>query len=515
MTDHTMKKNPASIPHSIWPADEIKRAEREAADSLGLTLYELMLRAGEAAFQVARDAYPDSRRWLVLCGHGNNGGDGYVVARLAKAAGIEVTLLAQESDKPLPEEAAQAREAWLNAGGVIHASDIIWPDHIDVIIDALLGTGLTQAPRTSLSTLIERANSHSSPVVAIDIPSGLLAQTGATPGAVMNAAHTVTFVALKPGLLTGKARDVVGALHFDALGLESWLAGQEVHIQRFAASQLSHWLTPRRPTSHKGDHGRLVIIGGDHGTAGAIRMTGEAALRAGAGLVRVLTRSENIAPLLTARPELMVHELTPQSLDDSLQWADVVVIGPGLGQQEWGKKALQKAENFRKPMLWDADALNLLAINPDKRHNRVITPHPGEAARLLGCSVAEIESDRLLSARRLVKRYGGVAVLKGAGTVVAAQSHALGIIDAGNAGMASGGMGDVLSGIIGALLGQKFSPYDAACAGCVAHGAAADVLAARYGTRGMLATDLFSTLQRIVNPDVIDVNHDESSNSAT
>ncbi len=182
----------------------------------------------------------------------------------------------------------------------------------------------------------------------------------------LSAAHTVTFIALKPGLLTGKARDVTGILHYDALGLEGWL-GQ--------------WLTPRRPTSHKGDHGRLAIIGGDQGTAGAIRMAGEAALRTGAGLVRVLTRGENIAPLLTARPELMVHELTPQSLEESLTWADVVVIGPGLGQQEWGKKALQKVENVRKPMLWDADALNLLAINPDKRHNRVITPHPGEAAR--------------------------------------------------------------------------------------------------------------------------------------
>lgn len=291
-------------------------------------------------------------------------------------------------------------------------------------------------------------------MVALDIPSGLMAETGATPGAVIQAAHTVTFIALKPGLLTGKARDVVGSLHHNALGLESWLAGQETHLSRFDATQLSHWLPPRRPTSHKGDHGRLVIIGGDHGTAGAIRMTGEAALRSGAGLVRVLTRSENIPPIITARPELMVHELTPQTLEESLEWADVVVIGPGLGQQAWGKQALQKVENFRKPMLWDADALNLLAINPDKRHNRILTPHPGEAARLLNCSVAEIESDRLLSARRLVKRYGGVAVLKGAGTVIASD-EALGIIDAGNAGMASGGMGDVLSGIIGALLGQK------------------------------------------------------------
>lgn len=502
-----MKKNPESIPHSIWHADDLRHAEKEAADSLGITLYELMQRAGEAAFNVTRTAYPESSHWLILCGHGNNGGDGYVVARLAVAAGIHVTLLALESDKPLPEEASAAREAWLNAGGVIHATDIVWPEEIDVIIDGLLGTGLRSAPRDPVATLIARANAHSAPVVALDIPSGLMAQTGTTPGAVIQAAHTVAFIALKPGLLTGKARDVTGTLHHNALGLESWLAGQETHVSRVDASLLAQWLPPRRPTSHKGDHGRLVIIGGDHGTAGAIRMTGEAALRCGAGLVRVLTRIENSVPIITARPELMVHELTPQSLEESLEWADVVVIGPGLGQQAWGKQALQKVENFRKPMLWDADALNLLAINPDKRHNRILTPHPGEAARLLNCSVAEIESDRLLSARRLVKRYGGVAVLKGAGTVVASD-EALGIVDAGNAGMASGGMGDVLSGIIGALLGQKLPLYDAACAGCVAHGVAADKLAARYGTRGMLATDLFCTLRRVVNPDVIDVEND-------
>lgn len=495
-----MKKNPASIPHSVWPADDLRHAEKEAADSLGITLYELMQRAGEAAFTVARTAYPQSRHWLILCGHGNNGGDGYVVARLALAAGITVTLLALESDKPLPEEATNARQAWLDAAGVIHAADTPWPEGIDLIVDGLLGTGLRSAPRDEVAVLIAHANQHRAPVVALDIPSGLVAQTGTTPGEVIHAAHTVTFIALKPGLLTGKARDVVGALHHNALGLEGWLAGQETAITRFDAVHLAQWLPPRRPTSHKGDHGRLVIIGGDRGTAGAIRMTGEAALRTGAGLVRVLTRSENITPIVTARPELMVHELTPKSLDDSLQWADVVVIGPGLGQESWGKEALRKVENFRHAMLWDADALNLLAINPDKRHNRILTPHPGEAARLLNCSVAEIESDRLHSARRLVKRYGGVVVLKGAGTVVASESGVAGIVDVGNAGMASGGMGDVLSGIIGALLGQKLALYDAACAGCVAHGLAADMLADQYGTRGMLATDLFDTLRRVVNP---------------
>ncbi|WP_194207155.1 bifunctional ADP-dependent NAD(P)H-hydrate dehydratase/NAD(P)H-hydrate epimerase [Superficieibacter sp. 1612_C1] len=508
MTDHKMNTNRASIPHTVWPAQALPHLEQEAADALGITLYELMQRAGLAAFTLARETYPASRHWLILCGAGNNGGDGYVVARLAQAAGIQVSLIALESEKPLPEEAESARNAWLNAAGTIHAPDVAWPEGVDVIIDGLLGTGLRSAPREAIAALIDHANNHPAPVVALDIPSGLLAQTGATPGAVINAALTITFIALKPGLLTGKARDVVGCLHHHALGLEGWLASQEAPYNRFDGAQLADWLKPRRPTSNKGDHGKLLIVGGDHGTAGAIRMTGEAALRAGAGLVRILTRSDNIVPILAARPELMVQELTPEALDDNLEWADVVVIGPGLGQQKWGKQALHKVENFRKPMLWDADALNLLAINPDTRHNRLLTPHPGEAARLLNTSVAEIESDRLLSAQRLVKQYGGTVVLKGAGTVIASHEGSLGIADAGNAGMASGGMGDVLSGIIGALLAQQLPLYEAACAGCVAHGVAADKLAARHGTRGMLATDLFSTLMRVVNPDVIDPEHD-------
>lgn len=502
MTDLSLKITAKSIPHSVWSADWLRTAEKQAADYLGLTLYELMQRAGAAAFNLARELYPQTQHWLVACGYGNNGGDGYVVARLAQAAGIRVTLLALESDKQQPEEAACARESWLDAAGVIHAAEHTWPDDIDLVIDGVLGTGINSAPRDTTAQLIEKCNQHSAPVVALDIPSGLLAETGATPGAVINASHTITFIALKPGLLTGKARDVVGKLHFHALGLEAWLQGQTAPISRVDSAQLAGWLPPRKPTSHKGTNGRLVIIGGDHGTAGAIRMTGEAALRAGAGLVRVLTRSENIAPLLTARPELMVQELTPKALNESLEWADVVVIGPGLGQQEWGKKALEKVENSRKPMLWDADALNLLAINPDKRQNRVITPHPGEAARLLNCAVSLIESDRLLSADRLVKRYGGIVVLKGAGTVVASQNGECALVDVGNAGMGSGGMGDVLSGIIGALLAQKLTPYDAACAGCVAHGAAADVLAQRFGMRGMLASDLLSALYPFVNPDL-------------
>lgn len=482
--------------------EAIAQLEREAADALGMTLFELMQRAGEAVFNRARSLWPESRHWLVLCGHGNNGGDGFVVARLAKAAGLRVTLIAVEGRNALPDEAQQAREAWLGAGGVIHDPTIDWPDDVEVIVDALLGTGINRAPSAPYDRLIEQANCHAADVIAVDLPSGLVATNGTTPGVAVEATLTLTFIALKPGLLTGKARDHVGHLDFHSLSLDSWLVTQQAPMARYDASYLSHWLKPRRPTSHKGDQGRLLLVGGDHGTAGAIRMAAEAALRAGAGLVRVLTHIENVAPLLTARPELMVQELTPSSLDNGLEWADFIVIGPGMGQGPWGKNALKKVENSHKPMLWDADALNLLAISPDKRQNRIITPHPGEAARLLNVKVSEIESDRLLAVRRLAKRYGGVAVLKGAGTLVAEESGKLAIADVGNAGMASGGMGDVLSGIIASLAGQKLPPYDAACAGCVAHGAAADAVAARYGTRGMLATDLFSVLYLFVNPEM-------------
>ncbi|WP_413731309.1 bifunctional ADP-dependent NAD(P)H-hydrate dehydratase/NAD(P)H-hydrate epimerase [Sodalis sp. RH20] len=503
MADHKKKTSSASLPHSVYGAEWLRGWEPEAADLAGVTLYELMERAGAAAWRALSWLYPFAGHYLILAGHGNNGGDAYVVARLARSQRRQVTLIECKGIHSLPEQARLARQAWLDAGGTVLGADAVWPERTDVIIDGLLGTGLAAAPRAPYSTLIAAANGHAAPVVALDIPSGLNAQTGAVAGAVINAAHTLTFIALKPGLLTGKARSVTGRLHYDDLGLAPWLARQAPVMERLTASQLTRWLTPRDPCSHKGDNGRLLIVGGDRGLSGAIRMTGEAALRAGAGLVRVLTREENIASLLTARPELMVEPLNDASLRQGLEWADVIVIGPGLGQTEWGKNALRVVENCTKPMLWDADALNLLAFNPQKRHNRIITPHPGEAARLLNTKVGDIESDRLLAAKNIIKRYGGVVVLKGAGTLIADDEGRMAVADVGNAGMASGGMGDLLSGIIGGLLAQKLPLYEAACAGCVVHGATADQLAAEKGTRGMLATDLLPALSQFVNPERI------------
>lgn len=502
MSNQESKTNPHSLPYSVWPAQALRQLERDGADALGITLYELMQRAGQAVCERGRSLWPEARHWLILCGHGNNGGDGYVVARLAQAAGLQVTLLACESSKPLPQEAQSARNAWLEAGGEIHAADAPWPEQVDLIIDALLGTGINRAPAAPYSTLIQLANAHPAPVFAIDMPSGLSAAQGSAPGAVIEAAHTLSVIALKPGQLTGKARDYTGKLHYADLGLRPFLAGETAPMARYDATFLPHWLKPRKPTSHKGDNGRLLVVGGDTGTAGAIRMTAEAALRSGSGLVRVLTHRDNIVPVLTARPEIMVDELTEESLQQGLAWADVIAIGPGLGQREWGQNALKKVAISEKPMLWDADALNLLAISADKRQNRIITPHPGEAARLLGIKTTEVESDRLHAVQELAKRYGGVAVLKGAGTLIASEQGELAFADVGNAGMGSGGMGDVLSGIIASMVGQHHALYQAACAGCVVHGATADAVAAQRGTRGMLATDLFELLWQFVNPEM-------------
>lgn len=482
-------------------ASELQNMERQAVADLNLTMYELMQRAGNAAFTLAKQCWPHSQHWLILCGTGNNGGDGYVVALLAKQAGINVTLLTTDCHKSLPQPAQQAQQAWRAAGGEILPADIPWATDIDVIIDGLLGTGLNSAPRESVSRLIVRANHYHAPVLSLDIPSGLQADSGAVPAAVIFAQHTISFITLKPGLLTGQARDVTGTLHCNPLGLQDWLHQQPpARVTRYDQHYLRQWLPARRRCLHKGDNGRLLLIGGDQGMAGAICLAGQAALRAGAGLVRVLTREQHIAPLISTRPELMADELTARTLEDGLQWADALVIGPGLGQHAWGRQALQAVKNFRKPMLWDADALNLLAENPDQQQNRIITPHPGEAARLLNTTAEHISRNRWQAVDSLLARYGGGVLLKGAGSIVACNQQ-YGIIDAGNPGMATAGMGDILSGIIGGLLAQGLDTYQALCAGGMAHSAAADYCARQRGTRGMVALDLLNELYRFVNPE--------------
>ena len=264
-------------------------------------------------------------------------------------------------------------------------------------------------------------------------------------------------------------------------------------------SMLRALLPPRPRASHKGDYGHVLVIGGDHGMAGAVRLVGEAAARTGSGLVSIATRTAHAAVITTARPELMCHGVEHvRDLRPLLQRASVIAIGPGLGQSAWGSELLAAVVQTRLPLVVDADALNLLAQESAMRNNWILTPHPAEAARLLNVTTEQIQADRLHAVQAIQNRYGGVSVLKGAGSLVCAVDRPIAICEAGNPGMASGGMGDVLTGIIAGLLAQGLNLADAACAGVYIHAKAGD-RAAQQGERGLLASDLMPHLRKLVN----------------
>lgn len=492
----------SNLPQHCWPVHAIDELEQQLCQHLGCEPLTLMAGAGATLFTLVEKTWPQARHCLVLCGDGENGGYGFAFARLAQQAGLKVTVVDASAGGKRPAKAMHVFQQWQRATD----SDALtatasWPQDIDIIVDALCGIGIQHSNQAIYAPLIQRANQYPAPILAVDLPSGLNADTGQAAGDVIKATATLTFLTLKPGLLTGQGRAYCGKLHYADLGFSRLAKQLPAPIECLDASQLSVWLPARKATAHKGDMGKLVLIGGATGTAGAIRLAGEAALRSGAGLVKVLTHASNIVPLLVARPELMTDELTEHTLEDALAWADTIAIGPGLGQSEWAKNAVHRVKLSKKPMLWDADALNILAIEGDKRQNRLLTPHPGEAARLLAVSVADVEADRLAAARKLVDQYGGVVVLKGAGTLIAAADQPLAIANVGNPGMASGGMGDALTGIIAGLLAQKLDLWQAACAGVVAHGHTADQVASHSGMRGMLASDVIDHLRKSINPE--------------
>ncbi|MEE1672287.1 NAD(P)H-hydrate dehydratase [Agarivorans aestuarii] len=494
-----------SLPQSLWRAEVVKHQEAVLAHQQGISLYSLMEQAGLAAFKLLQCKWPDAMRILVLAGGGNNGGDALVVARLANQAGKQVKVLALGDLERMPSEAQQALAAWKAEGGQLELSkQLDWP--CDAIIDGVLGIGLNSEVRAPLQALFAQVNQSGVPVLALDLPSGLSADTGKLLGCAIKASATICFIAAKQGLFTGQAPEYVGKLVFAGLGLSDLFEQQNTTaVSRADYAQLSSMLAPRTKNAHKGSCGRVALVGGNVGMAGAIRMAAEASLRTGAGLVNVFTQAQNQFVVCTGRPELMVAAVASdslQQLDWCLAQASCKVIGPGLGQDEWAQALFPSVLSDDTACLVDADALNLLARAPEQRKQWVLTPHPGEAARLLNCSVAEIEADRIAAAQSIQRRYGGVCVLKGAGTIVAGEQGQVKICSVGNPGMASGGMGDVLSGIIGGLIAQfaaKHSLFDIACLGVCIHGMAAD-RAAEQGERGMLASDLMPFIRQLVNP---------------
>lgn len=491
-----------SLPSAVYTAEQVRAIDHVAIEEHGIPGYELMCRAGHAALAVLRRRWPDAQKIAVYCGAGNNAGDGYVVARLARAAGLSVRVEALVPPERLRNDAQRAWEDCRDAGVTATPFGSAVSERFvpDVIVDALLGTGLDRPVEGAFADAVAKLNAARVPILALDIPSGLDADTGRVLGAAVRADVTITFVGLKQGLFLADAPDYRGDLEFSDLQIPADAGARfPPALERLRLDVLARALPRRARTSHKGTNGRVLLVGGAAGMSGAIRLAAEAALRVGAGLVQVATHPESILPIMAGRPELMCRAAeSPAALEPLLDVADAVVVGPGLGRSAWAHALLQQIWRTDLPLVVDADALNMLAERPERRGRWIITPHPGEAGRLLGIETSAVQSDRLAAVRALAERYGATAVLKGACTLVCTAGE-VAVCDRGNPGMASGGTGDVLAGVLGGLLVQLRSEPIAARAGVLLHALAGDA-AAMQGERGMVASDLMPELRRWANP---------------
>ena len=490
-----------SSPSVLYSAAQVRALDAYAI-AQGTDGYTLMRRAAEAALRAMRSRWPTAMRIAIVTGGGNNGGDGYVLARFAQAAGLSAAVLAAVAPEALRGDALRACEDFRASGGRILAYEAALLGATDVIVDALLGTGLHEPVRPDLAQAIHAINACDRPVFSLDLPSGLNADSGAVMGAAVSADCTISFVALKTGLFLGAGPDHVGRLIFDDLELSP---PDELRfrplLQRLGEGEIARALPPRGRAANKGDFGRVLIVGGGPGMPGAVRLAGESCLRVGAGLVTVATARDNLNAVVAGRPELIVHAVEEAAaLEPLLGSADVVAVGPGLGQSTWAASMLEGVLGCGKPLLIDADALNLLAKSARPAPARsVLTPHPGEAGRLLGSNAAAIQSDRMAALHALQARHpGSVIVLKGAGTLIGAEGQIPGICERGNPAMAAPGMGDVLTGVIAGILAQCRDPWQAACAGVLAHALGGDELA-RDRSRGILALELAEAISRWVN----------------
>ena len=488
---------------TIYSAAQSRLLDLAARDDTPISGYALMCRAGAAAFDVLCQRWPDARRILVLCGGGNNGGDGWVVARLAQRAGLAVLVVSVVEPSALRGEAAEAYRDASDAGVMLLPRDGLESFEADVVVDALLGIGFSGEPRPEVAALINWLNNGARPVLALDIPSGVAADADSAPICAVRASLTLAFIAWKPAHWTGPGRALCGERRLATLGVGgSTYRRCEGVAQCLSVDNLAP-LPPRSVAAHKGHFGHVVAVGGEHGTGGAIVLAARAAQRSGAGLVSVVTRPAHVPAILAATPEIMAHGADAAArLDPLMGDKCTLLVGPGMGQEVWGQAMLQRVLIAKPRAVLDADALNLVARWGVKKLRQlpacVISPHPGEAARLLHCSVADIEADRIGAARRLQRESGAVVVLKGVGTIVD-DGHTVMICQHGNPGMASGGMGDVLSGIIAALLAQGLSPSEAAQRAVAVHSAAADRCAIRDGERGMAASDLIPIVRTLLN----------------
>lgn len=490
-----------SLPVEIYSVASVREIDRTAIEDEGIPGYTLMTRAGAAAVRAARERFPDANRWQVICGAGNNAGDGYVVARLAAQEGLVVSVVALVDPESLTGDAATAYGDFAAEGGIVMPWEGALDDAAGLLVDALLGSGLERDVAGEFAKAVAAMNAHPARVMALDIPTGVHGDTGRVMGTAVEADLTVTFVGLKAGLFSGDGAELCGSIVFDGLEVPEHCRPHGKALSRRISSRVLRRCLKRRPRSaHKGDFGHVLIVGGGEGMPGAVRLAGEAALRAGAGLVSIATHPSHATVIVGSRPELMSHGIAdPGALGPLLERATAVAFGPGLGTSDWSRQLFAAVSELELPCVWDADALNLLAENPAKNERRIITPHPGEAGRLIGEDTAAVQGDRRGALIALQEKYGGVAVLKGANTLVSSKKKIPWLCTAGNPGMASPGMGDVLTGIIAALLAQQLGKEASAVVGVELHARAGD-RAARAGERGTIASDLVAELRHVANP---------------
>lgn len=457
----------------------------------------LMKRAGFFALESLQYHFNNPQTIVVFCGTGNNGGDGFIVAQLALLAGMKVQVLLHGSPEKLQGDALTTYQE-MRALGItmsVFSKPII--TQADVLVDALFGTGLDRPISGQLAEQIQWINQLKKPVLALDIPSGLNADSGAILGQAIHATHTCTFITRKLGLHTFQGSETAGKVHYSRLFLPLEIIQSQPPIA--LNHSLKHWINrlPERLASHyKGLAGTVCLVGGNHSMMGAIQLAGLASLKAGAGLVKVITQAEHTVAITQSIPELMCYP--PTELTTQARLADVVGIGPGLGLDNWAKSLYEQAVELPLPKVVDADALKLLALTPQKQSHWVLTPHPGEAALLLNTTTAAVQADRVHAIKTLQQKYGGVIVLKGNGSLIY-DGERMELCLAGNPGMAVGGMGDVLTGTIATFMAQGLSLWEAACLGVSLHAHAGDALAQKSGEPGILPSELATVMSQLLS----------------
>lgn len=484
----------------LYSAAQVRELDRIAIEDHGVPGLTLMKRAAEACVEVLLNRWPSPGSVSIICGSGNNAADGFIIAGLLKSRNVQtkVGLVGRVPTEPA-KDATEAYRYCVDSGVEIVAFDDAIAD-ADLVVDALLGTGLRGDLRSEYQEAIARINQASVPVLAVDVPSGLCSDTGRTLGAAVKADCTVTFIGRKLGLMTNDGQEHLGSLHFSDLSVPKdiydgvdWLADQVEY------ESLVDKIPKRHRNSHKVRHGHLLIVAGGEGMAGAAILAAEAAIYAGAGLVTVATHPDNVSAIISRRPEVMARGVSlADELDPLLERATGIVMGPGLGTDEWAQRLLDRVIGTHLPKLIDADGLNLICDSGLHRDDWILTPHPGEAYRLIDM---DIQSDRLAAVKELQKRYGGVALLKGSGTLICDGEKPI-LNPYGNPGMAVAGMGDVLSGVIGSLMVQGLSLSAASRIGSVVHALAADRLVAEIGERGLLASELPPVIRTLLNSSV-------------